>query len=378
MQDKRAVPGCSDFYVHDEDGCPLWRIASPSHGSLCQWLEPVVDFVDIALGRRVTPVLIFDRGGAYPETMARLRDIGAELVTYERRPYPLLARTEFEHMLSITLPSRPKKPIVVRYTERAEKNLGGGRGRLRRICLLMEDDKQINLIVASPLPAEVLIRRQLARWGVQENQFKHEVERWGINQLDGRTTEPYPADAIIPNPDRRRLDHKLRLACLAEGEARRRLARAEELEAKYERAMMDLERSLDRQKQLEALRANVPLRAKVSETSLAGKLQRHRPEYKCVVDTLRIGLANAESELAVRLAPHLNRPREAKKMLACLLVAPGTIGVGKQHVTVTLMPAANSTERAAFRRFLDDVSRLNLRLPGDPSRRTLRFRCSNG
>ena len=47
----------------------------------------------------------------------------------------------------------------------------------------------------------------------------------------------------------------------------------------------------------------------MSETSLAGKLQRHRPEYKCVVDTLRIGLANAESELAVRLAPHLNRPR---------------------------------------------------------------------
>ena len=105
MQDKRAVPGCSDYSVHDEDGCPLWRISTPSHDSLCQWLEPVVDFVDIALGRRVTPVLVFDRGGAYPETMARLRDIGAELVTYERRPYPLLARTEYEHMFSITLPS---------------------------------------------------------------------------------------------------------------------------------------------------------------------------------------------------------------------------------------------------------------------------------
>ncbi len=66
-----------------------------------------------------------------------------------------------------------------------------------------------------------------------------------------------------------------------------------------------------------------------------------------MVDTLRIGLANA-------------------------------IGVGKQHVTVTLMPAANSTERVAFGHFLDDVNRLNLRLPGDPSRRTLQFRCSNG
>jgi len=43
-----------------------------------------------------------------------------------------------------------------------------------------------------------------------------------------------------------------------------------------------------------------------------------------------------------------------------------------------LMPAANSTERVAFRHFLDDVNRLNVRLPGDPTRRTLRFRCSNG
>ena len=42
-------------------------------------------------------------------------------------------------------------------------------------------------------------------------------------------------------------------------------------------------------------------------------------------------------------------------LLACLLAAPGTIGVGRQHITVTLMPAANSTERA--------------RVPASPGRR---------
>jgi hypothetical protein len=29
--------------------------------------------------------------------------------------------------------------------------------------------------------------------------LKHQVERWGINHLDGRRVEEYPPDAIIPN-----------------------------------------------------------------------------------------------------------------------------------------------------------------------------------
>ncbi len=60
------------------------------------------------------------------------------------------------------------------------------------------------------------------RW-CQENAFKHRVERWGINQLDGRTTDAYPVDTIVPNPARQRLDHALRIARDREGEARNAL-----------------------------------------------------------------------------------------------------------------------------------------------------------
>jgi hypothetical protein len=374
MQDKRAVPGTTDYYVHDADGCPLWRVATPSHDSLCQWLQPVADMVRMALGDGVTPVLMFDRAGAFAETMAELRDIGAEFVTYERRPYPLLAKTEFDQTLTITLRSRPKKPIVIRYTEAAQKNLRGGRGRVRRIALLMDDDAQINMLAVSSRPAEELIRRYLARWGHQENQLKHGVERWGINQLDGRGVEAYPADAIIPNPARRKLEHQLRLACTAEGEARCRLARLEPDDPKRQRFVDDLERALERQKYLESLRAELPMRAPVRETELAGKLVRHERDYKNVLDTIRAALANAESEFATRLAPHLERPREAKKILANLLVAPGTIHVGPRTVTVRLLPAGSDAERRAFAEFFKSIDRLGLTLPGDRSGRPLRFR----
>jgi hypothetical protein len=145
-------------------------MSTTSHDSLCAWLMPVVDFAKLSLGDDVTPVLVFDRGGAFPETMSELRDAGAEFVTYERKPYPELGATEFKQSLTITLASAPRRPTRIAYTEAPRKNLRGGRGRVRRIALLTEEGQQVNLLAISELPAEALIRGHLARWGLQENQ----------------------------------------------------------------------------------------------------------------------------------------------------------------------------------------------------------------
>jgi hypothetical protein len=52
MQDKRVLPGASDYYVHDEDGRPVFRIDTPSHDSLCQWLMPIVARLRAGLGAK--------------------------------------------------------------------------------------------------------------------------------------------------------------------------------------------------------------------------------------------------------------------------------------------------------------------------------------
>ena len=373
MQDKRAVPGTTDYYCHDEDGCPLWQVSTTSHDSLCAWLMPVVDFAHLSLGDAVKPVLVFDRGGAFPKSMAELRDAGAEFVTYERKPYPELGATEFKNSLTITLASRPKRPIRISYIEAPQKNLRAGRGRVRRIAMLTEEGAQVNLLAVSELPAETLIRGQLARWGVQENQFKHGVERWGINHLDGRRVEDYPADALVPNPARRRIDRVLKLSHTTEGEGWRKLIRLDAGDPARKRIEREIQMAMDRQRDLMALRAKVPLLAPVSETPLAGKLRRHELGYKNVLDTLRTALANVESDFAVMLARRSGRPREAKKLLATLVAAPGTVRVSSRGVTVRLMPAATDSERVALRAFLRDVTRLRLALPGDPGRRRLRW-----
>lgn len=363
MQDKRAMPGATDYYVHDEDGRPVLRVDVPSHGSLTDWLSPIAKLLRLALPDE-TLVLGFDRAGAFPSQMAELRDEGFDFVTYERRPFPLLTEAAFDHTVRID-------DETMQFTE-SRINLGGGHGRVRRIAVRMSDGRQVNLLATGEQRPERLIEVMRGRW-VQENGFKHGVERWGINQLDGRQTEGYPPGTIVPNPARRRLDRAIRIAAVSEGDARCRLAQLSEHDPRRARLVREIEQALAQQRELQAQRPSTPHKAPLKDTELAADLVRHTSEYKTTIDTIRIACANAESDLAGELAVHLDRPAEAKKALANLFAAPGHVRVAPDAVDVTLLPAGTRDERAAFTELLDLVTRWRLTLPGDPRARPLRF-----
>jgi hypothetical protein len=210
------------------------------------------------------------------------------------------------------------------------------------------------------------------RWR-QENAFKHGVERWGMNQLDGRGVETYPPGTIIPNPARRRLERALRIARVAEGDARRELARFATDHPRGIAARQDLADALDRQDKLLALRPVLPKHEAVEKTELANKLVKHDGKLKAVIDVIRVVCANAESELAALLAPHMTRPREAKKLLANLFAAPGTVVVTDHAVHVRLSPAANKAELDAIGQLFDELNQRRLILPSDHKRLPLRL-----
>ena len=374
MQDRRVLPGISDYYIHDEDGRPLFRIDVPSHDSLSQWLMPIATRLRDALGPDERILLAFDRAGSFPADMAGLRDGGFEFVAYERKPYPEIAQTAFDQAIQI-------RGETYHLPEHRQKNLGHKRGRVRRISLRTPDGNQINVLGVSSLPAPELVAILLGReakddpsgrW-VQENGFHHGVERWGLNQLDGRKVELYPPGTVIPNPRRRRIERALTIARADEGRARCQLARLKPIDKRRPRVEEDLADAIHRRVHLELMRPLVPEHAPVEDTELAGKLVRHTGQLKAVVDTIRIVSANIEADLAEMIAPHLRRPREAKKVIANLFAAPGRVDVMPGEIRVRLAPAANRSERRAIRRILAQVSASPLTLPGDPRRRPLRF-----
>jgi len=364
MQDKRVRPGTSDYYVHDEDGRPVMRMASPSHDSLTEWLSPIAGLLRTALGGDETILLAFDRAGAFPEQLEALREEGFEFVTYERRPYPTMPATAFTE--EATLDGE-----VYRFCD-TRKNLGKGRGRVRRIGVKLPDGYQLNLLAGSRRSAVELLEVMSGRWR-QENGFKHGVERWGINQLDGRQVQPFDPATIIPNPARRRLDRAIRIARTQEGDARAKLARLGAGDAKCAKMQQDIDEAVVEQLRLEGLRPSTPPHAALRDTELADTLVHHTVEYKLVLDTIRIACANAEADLAVMLAPLLPRAAEAKKTLANLFAAPGGIKASRNAITVQLDPAGTRPERKALEMLLAEVSRLNLTMPGDQQGRSLRF-----
>jgi len=370
MQDKRVLPGTTDCYVHDEDGRPTLRTVSPSHGSLTEMLLEIADLLRAGLGEEQRILLAFDRGGAFPETLAALRDDSYEFVTYERRPYRLLLPTAFTREMTFRVGD--EEPERLTFAEFFVP-LGRGRGDVRRIAIRTPEGRQVNLLAIGTTPAERLIEIQRGRWK-QENGFKHGAERWNINQLDGRRTQAYAPDTIVPNPARRRLNNALRLACVDEGLARRLLARLDAADPKWAQADIALAEAIATQHELIARRPMTPTHAPLCETELAGKLVYHLGAYKTVLDTVRIAAANAEADLAAWVAPHLPRAAEAKKAIANLLVAPGRVRVGSRTIAVDLAPAGTGPEHRAFGAFFRAVNAANLRLPGDPRRRLLRFR----
>ena len=200
-------------------------------------------------------------------------------------------------------------------------------------------------------------------------------ERLGINQLDGRRTDPVPPDELIPNPARRRLINALGVARQLEGEALRHLAHLPEGDPKRVRWEQDLARSRRLQSDLQKQRPSLPKKIRVADSELAGKLVRHRDNYKLVVDTLRILIANIVAELATTLGPLLARPAEAKKTLDNLLAAPAVVYATGKLIVLELAPAGTRRELAAFRELLRPLNARKLTLPGDPTRRHLVFKC---
>ena len=217
------------------------------------------------------------------------------------------------------------------------------------------------------------LRASFARRRRQQGPERH-VERLGINQLDGRRAGLVPDDEIIPNPARRRLLNALSVARKVEGEALRQLAHLPEQDKKRARWQQELERSRRQQRDLEEQRPAMPKKVRVGDTALAGKLVRHRDNYKLVVDTLRILIANVVADLAASLGPLIDRPREAKKTLDNLLAAPAVIHATRRFIVVELAPAGTRRERAAFVELLRPINARRLSLPGDPARRPLRFK----
>ena len=220
--------------------------------------------------------------------------------------------------------------------------------------------------------AQWLCQTLFSRWR-QENAFKHGVERWGLNQLDGRQVQDVPAGTLVTNPKYIQLEKQLAQARTQEKELRLQLQRlypGHPARRRLKQEIAQIRAAIE--SQLDA-RRETPRKVPIEQTEFHGNLKQHTREYKQLIDTLRCVAQNAEAELAACLAKGMVLPREAKRLLQNVFSAPGDIRVTKEVITVSLDPAVNRSERIALAAFLSSFNRRRLCHPGDPYARPVRF-----
>ncbi len=377
MQLKRAVRGVTAYWLHDADGGPVTWLPALQQGSLVQYLPLLAQRLRGVLGKTSELLLVFDRGGAFPTSMRDLRALPegeVKFLTYERGSYRKHGRVYFErHGTKVELPNpdEPDQPLRLWVLD-AGMNLGQGRGRVRRLRVLMEDDNQVNILTSSTDDARWLVATMFKRW-IQENAFKHGKERWGFDGLDGRRVLPYHDGTLIPNPYRRNLKSMREGSVEREAKLRRQMARLKPGDPNRPQLKARLREEMDTQASLAASLQRAPEHIPIEQTHLHGKLVHHADEYKRLIDTVRIACARAESDLAARLRPHLSMPDEAKKVVENIFKAHGNIQVNDGSILISLDAAANSNELSAIRAALEEINALQLAHPGDPRRRPLRF-----
>lgn len=373
MQGKCTVPGAMEYWVHDVEGRPVLLIPVAPNVSLPETVRRWVAFLREKLGANTPLMLVFDRAGAFPGLFKWLRDHGVQFVTYQRATYRKFCRTWFERKgRPMTLREVDGQKVQVLVQE-GQMNLGAERGRVRRMRILMPDDAQMNVVAWSKESAEWLCQTLFTRWR-QENAFKHGVERWGLNQLDGRQVEDVPVGTLVTNPLRTNLDRMLRNARDREKVLRLKLQQLYPGHPDRPEVKRALAANQASQCKVIEARRETPKKVPIEQTKLQGELKQHTREYKLLVDTFRCVAQNAEADLAAILAPHLKLSREAKRLLQNVFAAPGNIRVSRGGITVSIDPAANGQERTALSAFFAAINRRGLSHPGDPFSRPVRFK----
>ncbi len=366
-QRRMPLPGVHTYFVNDSDGRPLLFLTEVLSTNLAKALPRIVDAIREVIGERSFTV-IFDRGGYDGKLFAWLTEQGIGFITYQRGNPALLPEafsrkeTRFEGRR-------------VRFFLAEDTVTVGGTGPWRRVVIRTKDGHQTPIL--TNLGAEVGAARvaclMVARWR-QENVFKYMGEHHGLDQLISYGADPADPDALIPNPQRRRLDGQIaerrnELAKLkaALGDAlleepRGNSRSAHGLKIAQGGIVGQLRRLEDDIDQLIAARKRLPARVAIADSGTGREVM--RLEHKAIVDRIKIAAYNAEEWLLDRLIRHYPNPHDARDLLRSFAELPGEIHTTDDSVTVTLDPPDTPIHRRALRGLVDDLNALGATFPG--------------
>ena len=363
-QRRLAIPGVHAYFVGDRNGRPLLYVNEKLPAYLGNAVPDIVAAIRQVVGKRKF-TLIFDRGGFDHKLFMWLDKERIGFVTYQQGS-PNLPESTFSRREARFEGRRIRLDM-------AEDNRGwvNGRGPWRRVVVRAKDGRQIPIITNLRLRAPLLACLMVVRWR-QENFFKYMDAHYGLDHLISYGAEEADPEALVPNPELRRLERQI-------SELRQQAAK---LKVSLGDAVLEKDRGRSVRGlriaqrgavgRLRALEADIG-RLKVAHKALPKKVtiaesgtgrQVLRGEHKAIVDRIKITAYNAEEWLLERLERHYPNSNDVRDLLRSFAELPGEIRTTDRGVTVTLEAPDTPIHCRALRGLVADLNGMGATYPG--------------
>lgn len=364
---RHAQRGRDDTFVVDLAGRAVC-FSSGEPSGLSVSIHGVVAELRAICGPAARLLLGFDRGGSYPVTFSKLRDAGADWVTYRRGA--LVEPTAPPRWSWFKLDGRRHSYRIAEETVDLE-----GYGPARQISVY-ENGKVVFQVLTSDTTATAarMVHLLRCRWRI-ENAFKYLTRHQGIDSLCDYEMTVGPDTAKVTNPARTAATATLRSAEAALTDAERVLGRAlagpstaGDYLATIRRLRDEIAMASDDVAEAKAALKGVRAKLPANEVDPTAERATPRAERRSLQMVLRLLAYNAEHDLARRLNAYLGDPDEFRAITRNLLHQGGRIDFGADAVTVTIDRPNQPRVARALSLLADELTAAEAHLLGDPRR----------
>lgn len=358
----RPMPGTQDFHVNDERADPLLCVTAEATESLLAMLdEHLLPEVRHLVGPRRRVTIVFDREGWSPESFKRWKEQKFDVLTYRKGKQS----TWQERFFTKRTRRVDGRKVTYCLAERRVK-LSNGLW-VREVRRLMDNGHQTAVITTCQnLSTFQVAHRMFSRWR-QENFFRYMRHEFAIDHLCTNAVEPADPKRLVPNPERTKLERRLRSVRTSRGNLLVRrgelkpgeTARAEGRtlsEDELDALILKKERDVDR---LKTRVSELPKKVPLDEVLDPEEIVRLEPERKLLTDAFKMIAYRAESSLARMIEPFFARHEdEARKFLQSVFQATADLIPDERRRTLTVRfhGLANPRGTRALRALCEVVS----------------------
>ena len=371
----KPTKGHDDTYICDLAGRAIaFSTGEPS--ALCSTLPPALAGLTDALpaggkpGPDTRPLIVFDRGAAFPAVFTQVDAAGYDWLTWRRAP--LAPTTLLPVLQTITTRSRRRE---VAWTDE-QVTLKDYAKPVRQLSLF-EHGHMVAQAISGRLgacPAE-LAGWLRGRWA-EENMFKYDMINYGLDTLADYTADEIVNTKLKANPactTAKKAETKAKTA-LASAEvaltkllADQTIPAAAKNEVLIPAAQQKIETCQQALDQAEAERTKHPAKLPASQIDPSATRAILHIRRRCLQLTLRLLAANAEHYLARHLNAYLQDDDEYRAITRETIIRglAGTIAYTPKSITVTLDRPGQRRVTHALTLLLAEINARPPVLPGD-------------